>query len=215
MIYGLKSTKGPCFTSTRTTIAKRAIFGCAPIAVLLVLSARAATTTAFPATLELAPGSRVAFEGDSLIYGQDETQTGRRPPINGAAQGRSASPTPEHFDELLGYRLQVENRGFPGDRTIDGLRRWRAAKKAALVVIMYWTNDAMNFAGHPDGAIGLERYARALQELVLRRQKEGAAVVLMTPPADWHTRVGGPRFAVPCCGRTGRRRSWDRGGRHP
>ena len=68
---------------------------------LFVFFVGTATASSFPPTLDVPPGSRVAFEGDSLVYGQDETQGGRRPPINGAVQGRSANPLPERLSELL------------------------------------------------------------------------------------------------------------------
>jgi lysophospholipase L1-like esterase len=160
---------------------------------LLVLFVGDATASGFPPSLDLAPGSRIAFEGDSLIYGQDETEAGRRAPINGAVQGRSGNPLPERLSELLEHRIDIENRGFPGDRTIDGLQRWRHVEGVAVVFIMYGTNDAMNFGGHSGGTLSLIDYAANLRELVDRRRSVGAKVVLMTPPPidvlQWDVRV--------------------------
>lgn len=165
---------------------------CGAVFFLFVVS-NASATPNFPYTLDLASGSRVAFEGDSLIYGQDETQAGRRPPINGATQGRSVSPIPERLNELLKHKIQIENRGFPGDRTIDGLERWRHVTNVALVFIMYGTNDAMNFGGRPGGILTLDDYVNNLKKLINRRRSDGAKVVLMTAPPigvpEWDVRV--------------------------
>lgn len=178
-----------------------------PAALLLAAAALASPPPAgaagapeFPAALEITAGARIAFEGDSLIYGQDETETGGRPPINGAPQGRSAKPLPEHLGELLERRVQVENRGFPGDRSIDGLSRWDRAGEAALVFIMYGTNDASNFGGRPGGVVSPAAFTAALGHLVARRATEGSAVVLMAPPpvgvAEWEARTAPYRAAV-------------------
>jgi lysophospholipase L1-like esterase len=161
--------------------------------VLLAAVAGDLQAASCPVTIDLAAGSRIAFEGDSLIYGQDETQTGNRPPINGAGQRRSASPLPEYVAELLKGQIEVENRGFPGDRTVDGLQRWRHVRNAAVVFIMYGANDAMNFSGHPGGIVGLPGFVAGLKQLVDRRKSEGALVVLMTPPpvgvSEWDLRI--------------------------
>jgi lysophospholipase L1-like esterase len=160
---------------------------------LFVLFVGDATASGFPPSLDLPTGGRVALEGDSVIYGQDETWAGRCAPINGAAQGRSGSPLPDRLSELLEDRIEIENRGFPGDRTIDGLRRWRHIEEVAVVFIMYGTNDAMNFGGHSGGTLSLTDYAANLRKLANRRRSADAKVVLMTPPpigvSKWDVRV--------------------------
>jgi lysophospholipase L1-like esterase len=162
------------------------LFCVAGLALLFAIPTRRSD---FPSTLDIPSKSLVAFEGDSIIYGQDETDGARRPAINGATQGRSTTPLPELLSELLEHRIDIENRGFPGDRTIDGLQRWRNASKIALVFIMYGTNDAMNFGDRPGGIVSIADYAANLKELVNRRRLEGTKVVLMTPPP-----IGVPRW---------------------
>jgi lysophospholipase L1-like esterase len=179
--------------SRRNTFLGLSLFVSVRAAIFVLLVGNATAASDFSYTFELALGSRVAFEGDSLIYGQDETQAGRRPAINGAEQGRSVSPLPEHLSELLQHKVQIENRGFPGDRTTDGLERWRHAADVALVFIMYGTNDAMNFGGRCSGILTLSDYVTNLKELVDRHRAVGAKVVLMTTPPigvpEWDSRV--------------------------
>jgi lysophospholipase L1-like esterase len=109
------------------------------------------------------------------------------------AKMKHGSPLPGRLSELLEDRIEIENRGFPGDRTIDGLRRWRHVKEVAVVSIMYGPNDATNFGGHFGGTLSLTDYAANLRELVHRRRSAGANVVLMTPPpigvSEWDVRV--------------------------
>jgi lysophospholipase L1-like esterase len=124
----------------------------------------------------------VAFEGDSLTYGLDASETGGQPPINGSSYPRSAVPFPEEIGKLIAGKIRILNRGYPGDSSLDGLKRWRSAPMAALVFIMYGTNDFGNFGHRPDGVVDLASFKVALQELVLRRKNSGAQVVLMTPP---------------------------------
>lgn len=129
-----------------------------------------------------AAGWRIAFEGDSLTYGQDTSPDGPKlPAINGAAQSRSSTPFPEEVAKLL-PGAAVENRGFPGDRTTEALERWANVTPSDIAVIMYGTNDAANFGGYPSGPVSVADFQRNLSALVERRQKQGATPILMTPP---------------------------------
>jgi len=75
-------------------------------------------------TITLPAGSVIAAEGDSITYGQDTSATGGQPPINDGVLGRSISPFPETLAAQLG-RCAVVNRGYPGDRSVEGLVRWQ------------------------------------------------------------------------------------------
>src|SRR5882672_8291159 len=80
--------------------------------------------------LTLPFGATVAFEGDSLTYGIDFSETAGQPPINGSIHPRSALPFPEEVGKLLSGRVRIANRGSPGDRSIDGVNRWRSVPMA-------------------------------------------------------------------------------------
>lgn len=124
----------------------------------------------------------VAFEGDSLTYGVDFSETNGKPPINGSVQPRSVVPFPEEVGRLLSDRVVISNRGYPGDRSVDGIMRWTAVPFAALVFVMYGTNDSGNFGHRTDGIIDPPSFKAHLRELVLRRKSAGSQVVLLTPP---------------------------------
>ncbi|MGY4496952.1 lysophospholipase L1-like esterase [Bradyrhizobium sp. GM24.11] len=128
------------------------------------------------------PHSIVAFEGDSLTYGLDFSETKGKPPLNGSVHPRSVVPFPEEVGRLLSNRVVISNRGYPGDRSVDGIRRWRSAPAAALVFIMYGANDFANFGHRPGGIVDPISFKADLRELVLRRKSAGARVVLLTPP---------------------------------
>jgi lysophospholipase L1-like esterase len=157
------------------------------------LTGNAAAASSLPKTFQLEEGSVIAFEGDSIVYGQDETNTGTRPPINGAGQRRNQTPLPEYLEHLLDYRIRVENRGFPGDRSSEGLTRWVRSQKVSLVFVMYGTNDAANFAGYPDGIIPVDRYSENLRTIVAHHQRAGEQVVIVPPApvgvAEWDERI--------------------------
>lgn len=129
-------------------------------------------------------GDLVVAEGDSLTYGQDYSATGRpvTKPVNGSMNNRSIAPYPETLQEILGNRVTVLNHGFPGDRTTEGLSRWEKAESGKLAIIMYGTNDCWNFGGYASGRLSIEKFKKSLREIVERRQKAGAQVILMTPP---------------------------------
>jgi lysophospholipase L1-like esterase len=129
-------------------------------------------------------GDIISFEGDSLTYGLDLTPaTGSRLGINGSNIPRSKLPFPELVQDLLHNLVVVQNRGYPGDRSIDGLKRWANAPAAAVSFIMYGTNDFANFGQNPGGRVDVDAFKNCLRELVKRRlNNPSAQVVLMTPP---------------------------------
>ena len=115
-------------------------------------------------TLKVAAGSLLAFEGDSLTYGYDTTPTGQQPALNGSAALRSKAPFPEGVAAEADGALTVENRGFPGDRTIEGLQRWATVRPARVVFIQYGTNDFGNFGGFPSGPLSLDDFSKNLRD---------------------------------------------------
>ncbi|TYL80173.1 SGNH/GDSL hydrolase family protein [Bradyrhizobium cytisi] len=134
------------------------------------------------AELLVPPGSIVAFEGDSLTYGIDFSETHGKPRINGSVQPRSLVPFPEEVARLLSGRVEILNRGYPGDRSVDGIKRWAEVPPASIVFIMYGTNDFGNFGHRAEGSIDPHSFKANLRELVLRRKKAGSQIVLLTPP---------------------------------
>lgn len=127
----------------------------------------------------------IVAEGDSLTYGQDTTSARTIPPINGATATRSPKSYPEMLQRLLGPSFRVINHGFPGDRTIEGLSRWAANPRADIVVLMYGTNDCLNYGGYAGpggGTVAVADYARNLHALIARRMARGAKVVVVAPP---------------------------------
>lgn len=123
----------------------------------------------------------IVAEGDSLTYGQDTASSRVLPPINGAGASRSATPYPETLERLLGRGYTVLNHGFPGDRTTEGLARWPATPQAKVVVLMYGTNDCMNYGGY-SSALSVVDYSTNLQTLVQRRRANKARIIIVAPP---------------------------------
>jgi lysophospholipase L1-like esterase len=123
----------------------------------------------------------VIAEGDSLTYGQDTSSSRTLPPINGAGATRSVAPYPETLQRLIGPVYVVANHGFPGDRTTEGLVRWPATPAAAVVILMYGTNDCMNYGGHP-AALSVSDFSGNLRMLVKRRAAKRAGIIIVAPP---------------------------------
>lgn len=125
----------------------------------------------------------IACYGDSLTYGQDTSATGTGAPINGASQNRSPNPYPESLATSLstiGFSVTVINRGYPGDTSADGLTRWSSASATDVSIIMYGTNDAMNYGG--TGLVSVDNFRRNISSMIERERGKGAAVILMSPP---------------------------------
>lgn len=133
-----------------------------------------------PASVNLTPGSVIAFEGDSLTYGLD--WNGKGPPINTSGDKRSPSPFPETLGGLLGSEIGVVNHGFPGDNSSDGLTRWSSSPTTSVTILMYGTNDAGNHGRRLSGSVPPKLYNRNLRKLAYRRLNAGGQVIIMTPP---------------------------------
>lgn len=118
-------------------------------------------------------GATILAQGDSLTYGQ---------PINGSRERRGISAYPESLEADLWHEVRVENHGFPGDRTVDGLARWIGWPSGDLVILLYGTDDCANFGRLPGGPLGIDAYQRNLRELIARHKQAGAKVLLVTPP---------------------------------
>ena len=91
-------------------------------------------------------------------------------------------PFPNILGMLLGGSVKIVNHGFPGDRTSEGLRRWKDTKGGKISFIMYGTNDAGNFGQLPGGRLGVNQYTQNLEALATRRLRDGAEVVILLPP---------------------------------
>jgi lysophospholipase L1-like esterase len=127
---------------------------------------------------------KIACEGTSLTYGQNVP--GVAPPINGAGQTRALYQYPSSLQATLisnNIKAQVINRGFPGDRTVEGLTRWQDSTSANVAIIEYATNDAFNFGGYASGPLTIPVFTDRLSKIVERRIKQGAWVILTSPPA--------------------------------
>ncbi|WP_320734891.1 GDSL-type esterase/lipase family protein [Enterobacter kobei] len=125
----------------------------------------------------------IACYGDSLTYGQDTSATGTGSPINGATQSRSPNPYPEALATSLttiGFSASVINRGYPGDTSSDGLTRWASASATDVAIIMYGTNDAMNYGG--TGLVSVDDFRKNISSMIERERAKGAVVILMSPP---------------------------------
>lgn len=146
----------------------------------LLISAGPTYGTCLPDQIVVMPDSEIAFEGDSLTYGFDEAEMAGAQKINGAWPRRSKIPFPEEVGKIL-LNLQVTNHGFPGDRSLDGIKRWASMKTASLTVLMYGTNDFGNF-GKLERALTTEEFTVNLDRLIKRRILRGGQVLLVTPP---------------------------------
>lgn len=125
---------------------------------------------------------KIACEGTSLTYGQNDKGSGI--PINGATQHRAIYQYPETLQIVLRYaglNAAVINRGFPGDRTTEGLKRWQDSTVADVVIIEYGTNDCFNFGNYPSGPLPVNAFADSLSKIVKRRIDEGAWVIINLP----------------------------------
>ena len=126
---------------------------------------------------------KIACEGTSLTYGQNVP--GVLPPINGANQYRALYQYPSSLQialQAVGINALVINRGFPGDRTTEGLIRWRDSTIADVCILEYGTNDAFNFAGYSSGSLTIPAFTDSLSKMVKRRLDQGAWVIITSPP---------------------------------
>ena len=123
--------------------------------------------------------------GDSMTYGQDTLSTtgDLQPGINGSTATRALYQYPESLGAALtqaGYTVTVNNYGFPGDTSANGVTRWASTPAANIAIIMYGHNDANVVATQP--SVSPADYKRNITKIILREQRKGAFVVLLTPP---------------------------------
>jgi hypothetical protein len=137
--------------------------------------------------IRLGSAFTIACEGTSLTYGQNTT-TGTIPGINGSSIIRNANPYPETLQSVLtlaGYSATVTNRGYPGDRTSEGLTRWASAPATDVTVLEYATNDANNYAGFNGGGsagyLSVAVFKKNYRQLIQRRLNQGSFVILTIP----------------------------------
>lgn len=151
----------------------------------LLLTRRALLAAGLACPVELAAAGRtrrILAQGDSLTYGQDTVSPRGSPAINDGYQRRSVRPYPEYLGRLLGDGYQVVNHGFPGDRTVEGLARWAPDGQADVAILMYGTNDALNYGGHPEGTVPPEAFRANLDKLVVQQADRGTRMIVVAPP---------------------------------
>ena len=138
--------------------------------------------------ISLPRNAEVVAEGDSLTYGLDATPGVNMPPINGSGQPRSRAPYPETLAAML-KQCRITNHGYPGDRSVDGLVRWQNAKPAALSLLMYGSNDALNNGHASSGVVSVKTFTEVLSLLISNRRSEGSKILVMLPPPIKDTRA--------------------------
>lgn len=128
-------------------------------------------------SIVLEPGAVIVCEGDSLTQGTDRIES-----LATLFRGHHAdTPYPAILATLLGKAVTVVNRGKGGDTARDGLARWGSAPSGDLAIIMYGGNDARIRTGGI-GATPLVDFRTVIGELVQRRQRGGATVLVMASP---------------------------------
>ena len=131
--------------------------------------------------IALPRNAEIVVEGDSLTYGQDVTPGVNMPPINGSGQPRSRAPYPETLGTML-KQCHVSNHGYPGDRSVDGLVRWQNSKPAALTLMMYGSNDALNNGHASSGVVSVETFTEVMSLLLSKKRNQGSKVLILLPP---------------------------------
>ncbi len=129
-------------------------------------------------------GSTVVCEGDSLTYGVDRTEQGvpAEEGVHKSNAPQSRTPYPRALKNLLGRDIQMVNRGVPGDRVSDGIRRWLHAPVGALHIILYGTNDGKPRSATDKSVVPVETYQELLGSFVRSRLEKKAQVILVSPP---------------------------------
>jgi lysophospholipase L1-like esterase len=126
---------------------------------------------------------KIACEGTSLTYGQDINGTDTVPPgfLNGPTRAIDRYPA-TMLKVINAPFVTLSVRGYPGDRTTEGLVRWKDSTQADICIIEYGTNDAYNYAGYASGPVDTVTYKSQLTQLVQRRINQGAWVILCLSP---------------------------------
>jgi hypothetical protein len=115
----------------------------------------------------------IVVQGDELAYGLARGRS--KHDINGAHAGQAATTISDALREVFGRKVEVENRGFPGDTVAASTARWAARPPGALLILAYGYGD---MAAHtaPDA------FRTALQALIRDAQAKGATVFVVLPP---------------------------------
>jgi lysophospholipase L1-like esterase len=154
-----------------------------PVVVTTILTLNEKNKAAYFTKVSAHGSVKIGCEGTSLTYGQNVP--GVNPPINGASQQRALYQYPSSLQIALiayGINANVINRGFPGDRTTEGISRWKDSTVADVVIIEYGTNDCFNFGGYSTGILSIPAFTDSLTEIVKRRLDQGAWVIINSPP---------------------------------
>jgi len=130
---------------------------------------------------------KIACEGTSITYGQNTTDATIIPAAPGYPSGFTRSEFQYPFvlrDHLkaVGIKANVISRSYPGDRTTEGLSRWKDSISADVTILEYATNDALNNGKYPDGIVSVAKFETQLSALIERRLGQGAWVIICTPP---------------------------------
>jgi len=126
---------------------------------------------------------KIACEGTSLTYGEDikGTDTVSAALPNGPVRAKYQYPA-TMLQALNNPNITLSMRGYPGDRTTEGLERWKDSTTTDICIIEYGTNDAYNFATLAGGAVPVNTYQAQLKQLIERRLNQGAWVILCLSP---------------------------------
>lgn len=92
-----------------------------------------------------------------------------------------------------GIKAMAVNVGIGGERTDQALKRFAkdvAARKPAVVTIMYGHNDCHVDKGKKESRLPIGEFRANLKRLVSEARKEGIRPILMTPPC--YARSAGP-----------------------
>ncbi|TWI94225.1 lysophospholipase L1-like esterase [Mucilaginibacter frigoritolerans] len=126
---------------------------------------------------------KIACEGTSLTYGQDINGTDTVPSSLPNGPTRAIDQYPAIMLKTLSASfITLSLRGYPGDRTTEGLVRWKDSTQTDICIIEYGSNDAYNFAGYASGTVDTATYKSQLTQLVQRRINQGAWVILCLSP---------------------------------
>ena len=129
---------------------------------------------------------KIACEGTSLTYGVDVfgTDTTHAPASFGSGGlTRAIYQYPQTIiNDFNNPKITLSMRGYPGDRTTEGITRWQDSTSADVCILEYGTNDAYNFAYFASGTVPLSTYKTQLELLAKRRINQGAWVIICIPP---------------------------------
>ena len=116
----------------------------------------------------------IVVQGDDLAYGVAPHPTRNR--INDADVGQASLTISQDLRKVLGAkRVQVENRGFPGDSIADSEQRWAGMPAGNLLILAYGFGDLKAHTQAGD-------FAEKLRAMIRKAHAQGATVFIVTPP---------------------------------